>query len=233
MTLSLQGRAVIVTGGFGVLGSALTKLLLERGARVAALDLSDVPAALTASADFLPLGKVNLAETASAEQAMNQVIETFGHIDAVVNVAGGFAWETFESGSLDTWDRLYQMNVRTAIVSTKAALPHILSAGNGRVINVSALAANKAGLGVAAYAASKAGVARFTESLAEELKTRDVTVNAVMPSIIDTPNNRADMPDQDFSAWVTPEALSAVIAFLLSAEGQVITGACLPVSGRV
>ena len=164
---------------------------------------------------------------------MNQVIETFGRINAVVNVAGGFAWETFESGSLDTWDRLYQMNVRTAIVSTKAALPHILSAGNGRVINVSALAANKAGLGVAAYAASKAGVARFTESLAEELKARDVTVNAVMPSIIDTPTNRADMPDQDFTSWVTPEALSAVIAFLLSAEGQVITGTCLPVSGRV
>ncbi|MEH6386368.1 MULTISPECIES: SDR family NAD(P)-dependent oxidoreductase [Pseudomonas] len=233
MTLSLQGRTVIVTGGFGVLGSALTRLLLERGARVAALDLNEVPASLAATADFLPLGKVNLTETASAEQAMSRVVDTFGHIDAVVNVAGGFAWETFESGSLDTWDRLYQMNVRTAIVSTKAALPHILSAGNGRVVNVSALAANKAGLGVSAYAASKAGVARFTESLAEELKQRDVTVNAVMPSIIDTPTNRADMPDQDFAAWVTPEALSAVIAFLLSAEGQVITGACLPVSGRV
>lgn len=233
MTLSLQGRAVIVTGGFGVLGSALTRLLLERGAQVAALDLNEVPASLAATADFLPLGKVNLTETASAEQAMSRVVDTFGHIDAVVNVAGGFAWETFESGSLDTWDRLYQMNVRTAIVSTKAALPHILSAGNGRVVNVSALAANKAGLGVSAYAASKAGVARFTESLAEELKQRDVTVNAVMPSIIDTPTNRADMPDQDFTAWVTPEALSAVIAFLLSAEGQVITGACLPVSGRV
>lgn len=233
MTLSLQGRAVIVTGGFGVLGSALTRLLLERGAQVAALDLNEVPASLAATADFLPLGKVNLTETASAEQAMSRVVDTFGHIDAVVNVAGGFAWETFESGSLDTWDRLYQMNVRTAIVSTKVALPHILSAGNGRVVNVSALAANKAGLGVSAYAASKAGVARFTESLAEELKQRDVTVNAVMPSIIDTPTNRADMPDQDFTAWVTPEALSAVIAFLLSAEGQVITGACLPVSGRV
>ncbi|HDZ57800.1 MAG TPA: SDR family NAD(P)-dependent oxidoreductase [Pseudomonas xinjiangensis] len=233
MTLSLQGRAVIVTGGFGVLGSALTRLLLERGARVAALDLNEVPASLAATADFLPLGKVNLTETGSAEQAMSRVVDTFGHIDAVVNVAGGFAWETFESGSLDTWDRLYQMNVRTAIVSTKAALPHILSAGNGRVVNVSALAANKAGLGVSAYAASKAGVARFTESLAEELKQRDVTVNAVMPSIIDTPTNRADMPDQDFTAWVTPEALAAVIAFLLSAEGQVITGACLPVSGRV
>ncbi|SDS90386.1 NAD(P)-dependent dehydrogenase, short-chain alcohol dehydrogenase family [Halopseudomonas litoralis] len=233
MTLSLQGRAVIVTGGFGVLGSALTRLLLERGAQVAALDLNEVPASLVATADFLPLGKVNLTETTSAEQAMTRVVDTFGHIDAVVNVAGGFAWETFESGSLDTWDRLYQMNVRTAIVSTKAALPHILSAGNGRVVNVSALAANKAGPGVSAYAASKAGVARFTESLAEELKQRDVTVNAVMPSIIDTPTNRADMPDQDFTAWVTPEALSVVIAFLLSAEGQVITGACLPVSGRV
>lgn len=233
MTISLQGRAVVVTGGFGVLGSALTRLLLERGAQVAALDLDDVPATLSATSEFLPLGKVDLTDIVSAETAMGRVAGTFGHIDAIVNVAGGFAWETFESGSLDTWDRLYQMNVRTAVVSTKAALPHILRAGSGRVVNVSALAANKAGLGVSAYAASKAGVSRFTESLAEELKQRSVTVNAVMPSIIDTPSNRADMPDEDHTAWVTPDALSAVIGFLLSAEGQVITGACLPVSGRV
>lgn len=233
MTLSLQGRSVIVTGGFGVLGSALSKLLLDRGAQVAALDLNEVPASLVATADYLPLGKVNLTKIASTEQAMAKVIDTFGHIDAIVNVAGGFAWEVFESGSLETWDRLYQMNVRTAIVSTKVALPHILNASEGRIVNISALAANKAGLGVSAYAASKASVARFTESLAEELKERDVTVNAVMPSIIDTPTNRADMPDQDFTAWVTPEALSAVIAFLLSEDGQVITGACIPVSGQV
>jgi NAD(P)-dependent dehydrogenase (short-subunit alcohol dehydrogenase family) len=233
MTLTLQDRVVIVTGGFGVLGSALSRLLLERGARVAALDLSPAPTDIPVHSDFLAVGGVNLTDPASAGAAMHQVADAFGHIDAIVNVAGGFAWEAFEDGALDTWDRMYQMNVRTAVVSTHAALPHIMKAGNGRVVNVSALAALKAGFGVAAYAASKAGVSRFTESLAEELKSRDVTVNAVMPSIIDTPGNRADMPDQDFSSWVTPEALSAVIAFLLSAEGQVITGACLPVSGRV
>ncbi|MCL5042105.1 MAG: SDR family NAD(P)-dependent oxidoreductase [Gammaproteobacteria bacterium] len=233
MTLSLQGRAVIVTGGFGVLGSALSTTLLERGARVAALDLSAAPDSLAPTVDYLPLGNVNLTDSASAERAMTQVVEAFGHIDALVNVAGGFAWETFEEGDLATWDRMYQMNVRTAITGTQAALPHILRAGKGRVVNVSALAALKAGLGVSAYAASKAGVARFTESLAEELKYRDVTVNAVLPSIIDTPGNRADMPNEDFSRWVSPEALSAVIAFLLSDEGQVITGACLPVSGQV
>lgn len=233
MTLTLQGRVVIVTGGFGVLGSALSRLLLERGARVAALDLSPAPAAIPVHPDFLAVGGVNLTDPVSAGTAMHEVAGAFGHIDAIVNVAGGFAWETFEDGALDTWDRMYQMNVRTAVVSTHAALPHIMKAGNGRVVNVSALAALKAGFGVAAYAASKAGVSRFTESLAEELKSRDVTVNAVMPSIIDTPGNRADMSDQDFSSWVTPEALSAVIAFLLSAEGRVITGVCLPVSGRV
>ena len=125
------------------------------------------------------------------------------------------------------------MNVRTTVSTTHAALPYLLESADGRVISISAIAADKAGMGVAAYAASKAGVSRFTESLAEELKARGVTVNAVMPSIIDTPTNRADMPDQDFSSWVAPSALAAVIGFLLSAQAGVITGACLPVTGKV
>lgn len=233
MNLPLHGRSVIVTGGFGVLGRALAAALSARGARVAALDLSDVPHGLVPTTDYLPLGGVNLADSVSATSAVRAVADAFGHIDSVVNVAGGFAWETFEDGALDTWDRQYQVNLRTAVASTHSVLPYLLEAGNGRVVNVSALAALKAGLGVSAYAAAKAGVARFTESLSEELKKRDVTVNAVMPSIIDTPSNREAMPDADFSSWVTPEALSNVIAFLLSDEGKVMTGACLPVAGRV
>lgn len=233
MTGSLNGRTVVVTGGFGVLGRTLATVLNDCGARVAALDLSDVPDSLGRTDAYLPLGGVNLTDSESANEAVKAVAEAFGRIDSVVNVAGGFAWETFESGELDTWDNQYQMNLRTAVTSTHSVLPYLLEAGNGRIVNVSALAALKAGLGVSAYAAAKAGVARFTESLAEELKQRDVTVNAVMPSIIDTPSNREAMADADFSAWVTPEALSNVIVFLLSEEGRVMTGACLPVAGRV
>tara|TARA_Y100001001_G_C8015031_1_gene311268 strand:+ start:5676 stop:6377 length:702 start_codon:yes stop_codon:yes gene_type:complete len=233
MSRQLDGKTVIVTGAFGVLGRALSSVLKDRGARVAGLDLSACPSDLQAEENFLPIGGVNLTEESSAKDALASVAEKFQQIDCIVNVAGGFAWETFEQGSLDTWDVQYQMNLRTAVVATHSALPYLLSSGNARVVNVSALAALKAGLGVSAYAAAKAGVARFTESLAEELKHRNVTVNAVMPSIIDTPNNREAMADADFSNWVNPEALAGVISFLLSDEGSVITGACLPVPGRV
>src|SRR5690606_37346969 len=104
--------------------------------------------------------------------------------------AGGFAWEKVEGGSLDTWDKLYQMNLRTAVAATQAALPHLPD--GGRIINIGANGAVKAGAGMGAYAASKAGVMRLTEALAEELKPRGITVNALLPSIIDTPANRAD-----------------------------------------
>ncbi len=123
------------------------------------------------------------------------------------------------------------MNLRSAVAASQALLPH-LDAG-GRIVNIGALAALKAASGMGAYAASKAGVMRFTEALAEELKDRRITVNAVLPSIIDTPANRVDMPQADFDRWVTPQALSRVVAFLLSDDAAAITGACLPVVGRV
>lgn len=233
MSQSLLDKRVVVTGGFGALGSALGKFLLARGARVALLDRSEAPAALLDTENPLCLGGVDLTSSESASAAFEQVAGHLGGIDGLVNVAGGFAWETVEGGSLLTWDRLYQMNVRTAVVSSQSALTHLLDSKAGRIVNIGALASVKAATGMGAYAASKAGVARLTEALAEELKDRGVTVNAVLPSIIDTPANRADMPDADSSRWVTPQALAAVVAFLLSDEAAAVTGALLPVSGRV
>lgn len=233
MSQSLLDKRVVVTGGFGVLGSSLGKFLLARGARVVLLDRSEAPAALPDTQNLLCLSGVDLTSTDSADAAFRQAAEQWGGLDALVNVAGGFAWETVEDGSLATWDRLYQMNVRTAVVSSRSALPHLLASRGGRIVNIGALASVKAATGMGAYAASKAGVARLTEALAEELKDRGVTVNAVLPSIIDTPTNRADMPDADSSRWVTPDALAAVVAFLLSDDAAAVTGALLPVSGRV
>ena len=155
-----------------------------------------------------------------------------GGVDVLVNVAGGFRWETIADGKLETWDFLYAINLKTAVCACKAALPHLL-ARQGRIINVGAGAAVKAGVGMGAYAASKAGVAKFTEALAEELKDKGVNVNAVLPSIIDTAANRADMPTADFTRWVQPAALADVIAFLASDGARAITGASIPVSGRV
>jgi NAD(P)-dependent dehydrogenase (short-subunit alcohol dehydrogenase family) len=176
---------------------------------------------------------VDLADPAAAERAVGQVVERFGRLDALINVAGTFRWETLEGGSLATWDLLYKVNVATAVNMSKAALPHLLKSGAGRIVNVGAGGGLKAAAGMGAYAASKSGVHRLTEALAEETKGKGVTVNAVLPSIIDTPANRADMPDADFGKWVKPSELAAVILFLASEQAGAITGALVPVSGGV
>lgn len=232
MSGPFHDRVVVVTGGFGSLGRAVGARLRAQGARVALLDRATAPA--DAALDgMLWLGGIDLGQPEAATAAMATVRAQWSRMDALVNVAGGFAWETVADGALDTWDRLYAMNLRSAVAAAQAALPHLLAGGGGRIVNVAAQAAVKAAAGMGAYAASKAGVMRFTEALAEELKDQGITVNAVLPSIIDTPANRADMPQAQFERWVTPQALAGVIAFLLSDDAAAITGACLPVAGRV
>jgi NAD(P)-dependent dehydrogenase (short-subunit alcohol dehydrogenase family) len=231
MTAVLQDRVFAITGGFGSLGHALAGVLVTQGARVALVDRAPVPAGLQDTDRSMMCGSVDLVQDGAAGRAMAGIEQRWQRIDGLINVAGGFAWEKLSDGALETWDRMYEINLRSAVAATRAALPY-LRAG-GRIVNVGAVAALKAGAGMGAYAASKAGVMRFTEALAEELKDRGVTVNAVMPSIIDTPANRADMPKAEFERWVTPQALSRVVAFLLSDDAAAITGACLPVTGRV
>lgn len=231
MDKSLSGKVVVVTGALGALGRGVVAALAAQGARVAAVDRAPAQALEGAA---MVSGDVDLASPEAAQLVLAEVAGQLGGLDALVNLAGGFRWETVEGGDIATWDLLYGLNLKTALVATKAALPHLLDRGTGgRIVNVGAAAAAKAGLGMGAYAASKAGVARLTESLAEELKDRGITVNAVLPSILDTPANRADMPDADFGRWVQPAQLAAVIAFLLGAEAQAVTGALIPVTGRV
>jgi NAD(P)-dependent dehydrogenase (short-subunit alcohol dehydrogenase family) len=179
------------------------------------------------------LGGVDLTDAAAARQAMDQVVGGLGGLDGLVNVAGGFAWEAFDGGAIDTWDRMYAVNLRTAVLASQAALPHLLRSPAAAIVNVGAAAAARAGTGMGAYAAAKAGVARLTEAMADEFKPRGLRVNAVLPSVLDTPANRTDMPDDDPARWVTPEQLARVIAFLLSDDAAAVTGACLPVTGRV
>ncbi|HUL08348.1 MAG TPA: SDR family NAD(P)-dependent oxidoreductase [Candidatus Acidoferrum sp.] len=231
MTQPLDNLAVAVTGGFGALGRAVGEVLARAGARVALIDRAAAPSGVPSG--VLALGDVDLGDAAAARAAVDRAAAALGGLYGLVNVAGGFRWETIEGGSIDTWDRLFAINVRTAVLASQAALPHLLTAGRGRIVNVGALAAGQAGLGMGAYAASKAGVARLTEAMAEEFKDRGITVNAVLPSILDTPANRADMPDADASRWVQPQALARVVLFLLSEDSAPITGALIPVKGRV
>jgi NAD(P)-dependent dehydrogenase (short-subunit alcohol dehydrogenase family) len=223
-----MNSTAIVTGAAGVLGGAVAKFLKEKGWTIIVTDRVAIRDG-DHYAMSLPGVDLDVADAVSA--ACATIAERFGKIDGLANVAGGFTWETIEGGSIDTWDRLYAMNVRSTFLSCQSFLP-LLGEG-GSIVNVSAAGSVKAAMGMGAYAASKAGVSRLTEALAEEVKDKGIRVNAVMPSIIDTAINRADMPDADASRWVTPEALADVVEFLLSARAGAVTGALLPVMGRV
>jgi NAD(P)-dependent dehydrogenase (short-subunit alcohol dehydrogenase family) len=231
--MNLEGKLVAVTGAFGTLGAAVVRAAQGAGAHVAAIDRTTAPNPPNALGEATLFGGVDLADATAAKDIFDAVAQSLGGLDALVNIAGAFRWETLADGTLDTWDLLYRVNVRTAAAASKAALVHLRKRGSGRIVNVGAAGAVKAGAGMGAYAASKAGVARLTEALAEELKDDRITVNAVLPSIIDTPPNRADMPHADFERWVKPEQLADVIVFLLSDRAVAITGALLPVVGRV
>ncbi|WP_348673814.1 SDR family NAD(P)-dependent oxidoreductase [uncultured Abyssibacter sp.] len=224
----MNSNVVVITGALGALGRVVATNAVAAGATVVAIDVVDG----TPVDGVSELVTVDLGDAEATAQALAGIAERYGRIDALVNIAGGFVWESVADGSIDTWERMFRMNVRTAVNACKGALPHLTDNG-GRIVNIGAAGAAKADMGMGAYAASKAGVAKLTESLAVELKKRSITVNAVLPSIIDTPANRADMPKSDFSAWVTPQDLANVILFLLGDGASAVTGALIPVTGKL
>lgn len=228
--MDLQGKRIAVTGAAGSLGAAVVRAALDAGAMVAAIDHAVISHADAAA--LHPFGGIDLSSPDITNDTFRRVGERLGGLDALVNVAGTFRWEKLEGGRLATWDLLFNVNLRTAVSSTLAALPLLLESKAGRIVNIGAAGALKAGTGMAAYAASKAGVLKLTEALAEELKDRNITVNAILPTTIDTPANRKDMPGADFTRWVKPGQIADVIVFLLSDRAQAVTGALIPVAGR-
>lgn len=228
----MDGKVVIVTGGFGALGSAVARAAAMRGAKVAAVDIAPSPREGTFDSTILAVGGCDLTNYENVSAAFAKIADKLGRIDALLNIAGGFRFQKLADGALDTWDKMYAMNLRSAATASKAVLPLMTTPG-GAIVNVSAGATLKAGAGMGAYAASKLGVIALTESLAEELKDAGIRVNCVLPSTIDTPANRKDMPDADFSRWVAPDALADAMLFLASDAARAVTGAKLAVSGRV
>lgn len=226
----MDGKVIVVTGASGALGRIVAKSALARGARVAGVDHAASQVAATASR--IELGGVDLTDATQARNAIDAAASHFGKLDALINIAGGFAFEAVAEGDPKTWQRMYALNVLTALNASRAAIPHLVASSAGRIVNVGAMGALQAGSGMGPYAASKAGVHRLTEALAAEWKGK-ITVNAALPSIIDTAANRASMPSADFAKWVTPEELANVILFLASDAASAVTGALLPVSGRV
>src|SRR6202047_3464584 len=226
----MHGKVIVVTGASGALGKVVAEVALARGARVAGLDYGTSQVAATP--DRVEFGGVDLSDAAQARAAIDAVASHFGKVDALINIAGGFAFETVAEGDPKTWQRMYALNLLTAMNASRSALPHLGASRSARIINVGAMAALQAGAGMGAYAASKAGVHRLTEALAAEWKGK-ITVNAVLPSTIDTAANRTSMPNADFAKWVRPQELADVILFLASDAASAVTGALLPVQGRV
>ncbi len=228
----MNGRVIAITGGFGALGRAVAMEAAARGWLVAALDFAAAPPPELDQAlagNGLALGHIDLTRADDARRAIEAVVERFGRLDALANIAGGFVWQTLADGDPAAWAKMFTLNVETCANASRAALPHLIRSGSGRIVNIGAAGALNAAAGMGAYAASKAGVHKLTESLAQEVKGQ-VTVNAVLPSIIDTPANRKDMPAADFAKWVSPKDLANVLLFLASEEAGAVTGALIPVT---
>lgn len=222
--MSLQSKTVVVTGAAGSLGQAVAQRASELGATVVGLDIVDA----AAMANCQQYHRVDLMDRAATAACFAQL----GELDALVNVAGGFAMgDAATDADSGQWDWMFKINVDTLRNACMAAVPTLVASG-GAVVNIGAYGALSGQGAMSAYCCAKSSVMRYTESLSEEVKHQGVNVNAVLPSIIDTPPNREGMPDADFDTWVKPSQLADVICFLLSDAASAVHGALIPVRGR-
>jgi NAD(P)-dependent dehydrogenase (short-subunit alcohol dehydrogenase family) len=233
----LTGKTVIITGAAGNLGRATAAAFANQGARLALVDLD--PESLGAAQQALPdscdsaVFATDLLDPEAVSAMIEEVKTRFEVIHVLANIAGGFAMGPALHETTDAqWDDMMGLNLRTVIHCCRAAVPALQEAGGGRIINVSARAARRGVGHMGPYCVSKAAVITLTESLADELKHQGITANCIMPGTIDTPQNRAAMPDQDHATWVPPAALADVIVFLASDAARCVTGAAIPVFGR-
>jgi NAD(P)-dependent dehydrogenase (short-subunit alcohol dehydrogenase family) len=222
----LQNLRVVITGAAGTLGQATAAKAREQGACVIGLDIVDT-ASLPSADEYR---QVDLLDRAATLACFNSL----GDVDILLNIAGGFAMgdAAFDPAS-DQWEAMFKINVETMRNATMAAVPLLLARGGGAIVNIGALGALSGQAAMSAYCCAKSSVMKLTESLSDELRHRGINVNAVLPSIIDTPPNRKGMPDADFSQWVAPEQLATVICFLASPAASAVHGALVPVRGLV
>src|ERR671936_883311 len=222
-------RTVMLTGAAGNLGRAVATAFAATGANLALLDLK--LGSLQDSERQLAL-ETDLLDAQSVQAAVGKTVQRFGGIDVLCNIAGGFRMGTTVHETTDKdWNFLFDVNARTVLNMARAVVPVMLKAGGGKIVNVGAFAAQKGAAQMGAYIASKSAVIRLTETMAAELREKNINVNCVLPTIIDTPENRAAMPKADPKRWVAPADLAQVIVFLASDAARAIHGTALPVSG--
>lgn len=230
-----SNQTVLVTGAAGNLGRALAHLLAQRGARLILLgrDGAHLRRVYGGDSERQLLQEADLLVQDQVDAAVRAAQQRFGGIDVLCNIAGGFRMgpPVHETADED-WDFLFGLNTKSVVHAARAVVPGMIAAGAGKIVNVAANSALKGVAGMAAYCASKDAVIRITEAMAAELKDKRINVNCVLPSVIDTPENRAAMPDADPGRWVSPEALAEVIAFLASDAARAVNGAAIPVVGK-
>jgi NAD(P)-dependent dehydrogenase (short-subunit alcohol dehydrogenase family) len=238
MEIDLNSKVVIVTGAVGALGSAVSQVFRQAGAKVAYVDRADermerVAAKVADDPEHNLVVCADLMTLKGAEQMASEVSDYFGAIDVLVNTVGGYrAGKALHETPVETWDLMMDLNARTVYNTCKSVIPYMLRSQTGAILSVAARPALAGKEKMAAYSVSKAAVLRLTESMAAELRAAGIRVNCVIPGTIDSPANRKDMPEADASRWVKPESLAGVILFLCSDMARDITGAAVPVYGR-
>ncbi len=234
---NFTNRVVVITGAAGNLGVATANAFQRAGASLVLVDRSPdrlqilFPTLADAPQHFLA-HSVDLNDAQSVEKMAAETIAQFGKIDVLINTAGGYrAGKPLHESSLEDWEFLMNLNARSVLISCRSVIPNMIAQQAGKIVNVASRAALVGEANAAAYSVSKTAVVRLTESMAAELKDKNINVNCVMPGMIDTPQNRQAMPDAEHSKWVAPEALTDVILFLASDTARAIHGAAVPVFG--
>lgn len=235
--MTLKDECIIVTGASGNLGFVVSRLLAERGAQVVCVDRNDANfAEIAAGLDpdrLLMISGRDLGDKAAVDSVVAEAVARFGRVTGLVNTVGGFSTGKVTEEALGQWDLMMLLNAKIALVTSAAVLPAMMAAGHGRIVHIAAQPGIKATSGQAAYAASKAAVIRVMESIAAEHRRDRITANCVLPGTIDTPKNRASMPDAKTDTWIQPIAIAELIAYLMSDAGAVVTGAAIPATGQV
>ena len=228
-----SNQIVVVTGAAGAVGQTTAAAFVTAGARVAAVDhAADRLAALWDGNDQVLQLNTDLTSPESVAAMAETVTGELGPVDVLVNVAGGFSMgPMLHETSIESWDFMFDLNARSVFLTCRALIPRMRERGAGKVVNVAARAALQGKGKMAPYIASKAAVMRLTESLAAENREQGINVNCILPGTVDTPANRSDMPDADYSKWVPTAELASVMMFLASPAARGVHGAAVPVYG--
>lgn len=232
--LDFKQRTVMITGAAGNLGRAVAAAFGVQGANLALVDLNEdaLEAAYPGQDQHSAKFAVDLMDAGAISDAVEAINDRFGAIDVVAALAGGFHMgEPVHELPVGKWDMMIELNAETLINTVQAVVPGMIDKGAGKIVTIGANAARQGMAEMSAYIVAKGAVIRLTESMSAELRGKGINVNCVMPSIIDTPENRSAMPDADPNNWVAPEKLANVIMFLASEEASAVHGASVPVVG--